>query len=263
MEHIEVSVDDEGIALLALNRPRSLNALNAALLREVRASLTELAADPGVRALIITGRGRAFCAGADLGAGPLQGEDAGDAAAPGERVAGVMRDEFNPTMAMLYSFPRPVITAVNGIAAGGGAGLALCSDLVVASEQAAIKIVQVQQLGIAADLGANWLLQRIAGRARALGACLLADTLPASTLAQWGLVWECAPEQELLDRARGYARRLAGVPTATLLATRRLVDGAAEIGFQQSIEEERQCQRELCDAPVFMESVARFLAGRS
>ncbi len=255
MDCIEVTVDDDGIALLELNRPQSLNALNTALIREVRASLAEMAGDDNVRALIITGRGRAFCAGADLGSGPLQREGV----TRGERVAEVMQQEFNPMMEMIYTFPRPVITAVNGIAAGGGAGLALCSDLVVASEQAALKIVQAQQLGIAADLGANWLLQRIAGRARALGACLLADTLPAATLEAWGLVWECTPASELLERSRGYARRLADVPAATVLATRKLVDGAGAVGFQQSIEEERLCQRELCDAPVFMESVARFL----
>jgi 2-(1,2-epoxy-1,2-dihydrophenyl)acetyl-CoA isomerase len=261
MEHIVVTVDDDGIALLELDRPDALNALNPPLIQEITAALEQLAADPEVRALVLTGRGRAFCAGADLGAGVLAGEQPGDVSI-GERVADVMQRELNPMMELLYAFPRPVITAVNGIAAGGGAGLALCADLVLASEEAAVKVVQAQQLGIVADLGANWLLQRISGRARAMGACLLADTIPAATLRDWGMVWECTPADELLPRAREYAKRLAAVPAATVLATRTLVDEATQRTYPQSLEDERLYQRELCDAPVFMESVQRFLGKR-
>lgn len=259
MQNVTLTIEDQGIALLELNRPDALNALNAGLMQEMRAALADLAEDESIRVLIITGRGRAFCAGADLGADMFGGDDAGRASSPGERVAAIMQAEFNPMMEMLYAFPRPVITAVNGIAAGGGAGLALCADLVIASEKAALKVVQVQQLGIVADLGANWLLQRIAGRARAMGACLLSDTIPAATLLEWGMVWECVPPDELLDRARDYARRLALVPASTLLATRKLVDEASQVSYAQSIEDERLCQRELCDAPVFMNSVRRFM----
>jgi 2-(1,2-epoxy-1,2-dihydrophenyl)acetyl-CoA isomerase len=236
-----------------------LNALNLALIQEVKTALTRLADDETVRALIITGHGRAFCAGADLGANTLSEE--GEGLSPGARVAEMMQREFNPMMEMIYAFPRPVITAVNGIAAGGGAGIALCSDLVLASEKAALKVVQAQQLGIVADLGANWLLQRIGGRARAMGACLLGDTIPVTTLKEWGLVWDVAPEDELLDRARDYARRLAAVPASTVLATRKLVDEASCTNFGQSLEDERQCQAELCDAPVFMNSVRKFMDG--
>ena len=261
MEHIVVTVDDEGIALLELDRPNALNALNAALIGEVKEALAQLAADPQVRVLLLTGRGRAFCAGADLGANALSGDRPGDPSI-GERVAASMQRDFNPMMDMLYNFPHPVVSAINGIAAGGGAGLALCADLVLASEEAAVKVVQAQQLGIVADLGANWLLQRISGRARAMGACLLADTIPAATLRDWGMVWECTPADELIPRAREYGRRLAAVPAATVLATRKLVDEATQRSYPQSLEDERLCQQELCDAPVFVESVQRFLAKR-
>ena len=257
MDNIAVSVDASGIALLELNRPAALNALSIGMLQEMRTALGELARDEGVGALIITGKGRAFCAGADL-SGDLQPSTG--SASPGERVAATMAREFNPLMEMIYGFPRPVVTAINGIAAGGGAGLALCSDLAVAADTASLKVVQVQQLGIVADLGANWLLQRIAGRGRALAACLLSDTIPAATLVEWGAIWDCVPPAELLDTARGYARRLTGVPAATVLATRRLVDGSSAVAYGESIEDERRCQRELCDDPVFLESVRRFMA---
>ena len=257
MDNIAVSVDASGIALLELSRPESLNALNIELSREMRAALGDLATTEGVRALVITGKGRAFCAGADLSGDQLQSSVSGKA---GELVADIMASEFNPLMEMLYTFPRPVVTAINGIAAGGGAGLALCSDLAVAADTASVKLVQVQHLGIVADLGANWLLQRIGGRGRAMAACLLSDTIPAATLLQWGAIWDCVPPGELLDTAHGYALRLARVPAATVLATRQLVDGSSAMTYPESIEDERCCQRELCDDPIFMDSVRRFMA---
>ncbi len=261
MDCISLTIGQDGIAVLELNRPDVLNALNVPLLGEVRETLAAMAGDERVKALIITGRGRAFCAGADLGAGVLQGDEESPKSI-GERVAGQMAREFNPMIEMVYTFPRPVITAVNGIAAGGGAGLALCADIVLASESAALKVVQPQQLGIAGDLGINWLLARIAGRSRALGLCLLGDTIPAATLREWGLVWECVPAAALLERARQIALRLAGLPRETLLATRSLVDTAPAHTFQQSIESERLRQQTLCDQPEFVESVQRFFARR-
>jgi 2-(1,2-epoxy-1,2-dihydrophenyl)acetyl-CoA isomerase len=260
MENINVTIDQGGIALLELNRPDVLNALNAPLMREVRQALETMATNEHVRALIITGAGRAFCAGADLGADVLQaGEESWETL--GQAVSDQMGREFNPMMEMIHAFPRPVITAVNGIAAGGGAGLALCADIVLASERAALKVVQPQQLGIAGDLGVNWLLSRVSGRARALGMCLLGDTVPAATLNQWGLVWDCVAPEELMARAMDIAGRLATLPTETVLATRRLVDEAPGDNFAHSLEKERELQKHLCDQPVFIESVRNFLDG--
>ena len=256
METIELTVDEQGIALLALNRPQVLNVLSIQLMSELRSALTELAADDGVRALILTGRGRGFCAGADLtalAAGATAGEKLGVA------VSRAMLQHFNPMMQAIYQFPKPVVSAINGIAAGGGAGLALCADIVIAAESATLKLVQVQQLGIVADLGANWLLPRISGRSRAMGACLLGDTLPIAQLQDWGLVWECVEDERLLQRAQELAQRLAAVPAETVVATRRLVDECSDRGYVGMLEEERRCQEQLCDSPVLAESVARFL----
>ena len=260
MVNINLTIDDNGIALLELNRPDVLNALNAPLMREFREALEAMATNKHVRALIITGSGRAFCAGADLGADVIQGGASGESI--GQAVADQMGREFNPMMEMLYAFPRPVISAVNGIAAGGGAGLALCADIVLASEKAALKVVQPQQLGIAGDLGVNWLLSRMSGRARALGLCLLGDTVPAATLNQWGLVWDCVAAEELLTRAKDIASRLATLPPETVLATRRLVDEASGDSFAESLEKERMLQKDLCDQPVFIDSVGKFLGRR-
>ncbi|NCF17156.1 MAG: enoyl-CoA hydratase [Haliea sp.] len=257
MENIQLDVDDQGTALLTLNRPDVLNVLNAALIEEVSAVLGELAADERVRALVLTGSGRGFCAGADLGS---IGQGGASGESIGEMVASLMQSHFNPMMEHLYHFPRPVVCAVNGIAAGGGAALALCGDIVLASQDAGLKFVQVQQLGIVADLGANWLLPRIAGRARALGACLLGDTLKAAQLQEWGLVWECLEPTDLLPRAKEIALRLGQVPSETVVATRTLVDAATQQPFPAVLERERLAQGELCDLPVFSESVARFFS---
>ena len=258
MERIVVTVD-KGIALLEFNRPELLNALDEALLLEMISALRELAGTDEVRALIITGRGRGFCGGADLNAVSglaIAGESMG------RQVSDQMRRAFNPMMELLYGFPRPVVSAINGVAAGGGAAIALCADIVLASRSAALKVVQVPQLGIVADLGANWLLPRIIGRSRALGACLTGETLAAPRLQEWGLVWECVEDEQLTARAKELAVQMASVPTETILATRRLIDGACQSSFAGTIEQERQCQEQLCDTTFFTASVTRFLGRR-
>jgi 2-(1,2-epoxy-1,2-dihydrophenyl)acetyl-CoA isomerase len=258
LEHIAVGLD-RGIALLELNRPERLNALNQALLVEMINALKELASNDEVRALIITGRGRGFCAGADLMG--IQGPaTAGDSM--GKRVSDQMQQLFNPMMELLYGFPRPVVSAINGIAAGGGAAIALCADIVLASRSASLKVVQVPQLGIVADLGANWLLPRIIGRSRALGACITGETLQAARLREWGLVWECVEDEQLAGRARTVAMQVSEVPGETILATRRLIDAASQTSFTATLEQERQCQERLCDAPFFTDSVTSFLQRR-
>jgi 2-(1,2-epoxy-1,2-dihydrophenyl)acetyl-CoA isomerase len=256
MEHIAITINEKGVALLELNRPQVLNALNQALLREMIEALQELGANPEVKVLIVTGRGKGFCAGADLTAVT---EPPGAGIDMGKQVSDSMAATFNPMMELLYTFPRPVVSAINGIAAGGGAGIALCADIVLAANSSALKVVQVPQLGIAADLGANWLLSRIVGRSRALGACLTGITIVPEQLMAWGLAWECVDDQLLLARAQEIATQLARVPASTVIATRSLVDRAPASSFEASIEEERQHQEKLCNAPVFIDSVARFL----
>ncbi|NIB42487.1 enoyl-CoA hydratase [Pseudomaricurvus alkylphenolicus] len=256
MPLVDYSLDADGIATVYLNRSDVLNVLNPELMTEMKLLLSDLAENPEVRALVITGKGKGFCAGADLTAVDPETLERGRL---GKWVSDSMLHHFNPMMIQIYEFPKPVISAINGIAAGGGAGLALCADLVIAARSAAIKVVQVPQLGIVADLGANWLLPRLSGRGRALGACLLGDTLDAQTLEQWGLVWECVDDDELLHKARERAVKLASVPANTITQTRRLIDSAAQSTFNDMLEQERLVQEELCDQDHFGQQVQRFL----
>jgi len=257
MEYIVITINEQGVALLELNRPRILNVLNAQLMEEMSCALRELADDESVRALIVTGRGRGFCAGADLS---HVSTDNAAGQTLGQAISRQMRDYFNPLMVLLYEFPRPVVSALNGIAAGGGAGIALCADIVLASSDASLKVVQVPKLGIVADLGVNWLLPRLGGRSRALGACLTGKAIDASQLLEWGLVWECIEAASLLERAHALAAELALLPPDTVIATRQLIDSAYDSNFVAALEAERVHQEKLCDAPVFNESVQRFLA---
>jgi 2-(1,2-epoxy-1,2-dihydrophenyl)acetyl-CoA isomerase len=257
MSNINLEVDAGGVALLTLKRPDVLNALNEALMAEVTSALGRLASDDSVKAVAITGSGRAFCAGADLGA--VGNGRSGDASI-GESVASVMQSHFNPFMECLYQFPKPTLCAVNGIAAGGGAALALCADIVIASREAELVFVQVPRLGIVADLGANWLLPRIAGRSRALAACLLGESIDAARLLEWGLVWECVEAEALLPRVVALGEQLGRLPPQTVLATRRLIDDAHAASYADILERERLAQRDLCDLPVFKASVERFLS---
>ena len=255
MNYIKVEIDSEGVALLVLDRPEVLNAMHVGLMAEAIEAMQCLSVDDDVRALVVTGSGRAFCAGADLAA-VADNPDADENV--GERVAAQMQSHFNPFMERLYEFPKPTICAVNGIAAGGGAAVALCADVVLASSSAGLKFVQVQHLGIVADLGANWLLPRIAGRSRAMAACLLGQTIDAAQLLEWGMVLECVEPDELLPRAKELGVQLGRLPAQTVLSTRSLIDEASRESYATLLERERLAQRELCDLPVFMQSVKRF-----
>lgn len=257
MNNVDISVDDEGIACLTLNRPLQLNALSIPLMEDVIGALHGMAARDDICVLIVTGRGRGFCAGADLS---LFADENPAEISLGNLVSNLMRDYFNPLVNAFYRCPRPVIMAVNGIAAGGGVGVALCGDIVLAARSSAFKVVQVPQLEIAADLGANWILPRVTGRSRALGIVLLGDTIPAQKLENWGLVWECVDDSQLLSRAEEIARQLAAVPSDTVLATRQLVDASTQQTFEQLLQQERHYQRDLCDRSGFASKVARFLA---
>ena len=255
MEYIKVDIDDSGVALLSLDRPEVLNAMHAGLMDETMTAIQHLSTDDKVRALVVTGSGRAFCAGADLGA---VADDSGGYDGVGERVAAQMQSHFNPFMEQLYEFPKPTVCAINGIAAGGGAAVALCADVVIASTSAALKFVQLQHLGIVADLGANWLLPRIAGRARAMSACLLGEAIDAAQLLEWGMVLECVEPDALLPRAKELGVKLGRLPPRAVLSTRRLIDEASRESYAALLERERLAQLELCDLPVFTQSVKRF-----
>lgn len=258
MRSIESTIGEGGIATLVLNRPDRLNALDVEIVCNLRSDLTRFAAAEEVKAIVITGAGRAFSAGADLTA--LAPKPQADGRVDmGAQVSDLMLTHFGPMMSELMAFPKPVVTAINGIAAGGAAGIALCGDVVLAGRAGKFKFVQSQQLGIVADLGASWLLQRTVGRQTALATMLLGETISAENALRLGLVWEVVDDEKLVARAQEVAQSLSRVPAAAVRASRNLVDTAAAATFEQMLELERLHLRDLASAPELLAQVNSFL----
>ena len=257
MRSIDLQIAENGIATLTLNRPEALNALNLDLVKTLRGDLAELATNPQVKAVIVTGAGRAFCAGADLAAMEIK-PDADGHVDMGRIVSDLMTGEFGPLVVELMNFPKPVVSAINGMAVGGGVGLALCADVVIGSREAKLKIVQCQILVAIADLGATWFIQRTAGRAAALSMSLLGESLDADRLERLGLVWEIVEADQLKAKAEAVAASLAAVPPESVLATRRMADMAATAPFAAMMEQERLYLRDLATLPFLKARIAAF-----
>jgi 2-(1,2-epoxy-1,2-dihydrophenyl)acetyl-CoA isomerase len=246
---------EEGIARLTLNRPDKLNSFNVKMHEEVRDALS-FASSEGARVLVLTGAGRGFCAGQDLG---------DRAVAPGGR--GVDLGEsidkyYKPLVLALRSLPMPVIAAVNGVAAGAGANIALACDLVIAARSATF-VQAFSRLGLVPDSGGTWSLPRLVGNARALGLALLGQKLPAEQAAAWGMIWQCVGDAELSPTVDALARQFAAAPTRGLAATKQAIyDGWARTMAQQ-LDLERDLQRELGRSADYAEGVAAFTEKRA
>ena len=249
----------EGVARLTLNRPQSLNSLNRGLIDDIRAALRALARDENVRALIVTGAGRGFCAGADLA-----GNDFGDGVhrSIGEGVSHSMEIGYNPLVRELAGFAKPVICAVNGVAAGGGVGLALCGDIVVAAKSASFVQVFGPRLGLVPDMGCTWFLPQLLGRARSRALALFGDRLPAEKAAEWGLIWAAVDDDKLMSEATALAQRLAKGPALAFSEIKRALDVAPFNSLDEQLELERNLQRRLGDTDDFREGVTAFLSKR-
>lgn len=248
----------DGIALLTLNRPDVLNSINMTLIAEVRAAVAEVAADDNARVLVVTGAGRGFCAGADLAA---QGQRQ-EGMSIGQGVAHGMETSFNPMMRELYELPKPIIAAVNGTTAGGGVGLALSADIVIAAKSASFIQVFGPKLGLIPDLGTTWTLPRLVGRARALALTLTGDKLPAETAAEWGMIWKCVDDASLMDEAMALAAKLAKGPTGAFAEIRKAIDVSGHNTFAEQLDYERVTQGRMGDHPNFVEGVTAFLQKR-
>ncbi len=248
-----VLVSTQGaVRTLALNRPQALNALTVALHGELLPALEAAAADTAVRVVVLTGTGRGFCAGQDLADPAMVG---------GVDVGAVVEQYYRPLANRLRSMPVPVIAAVNGVAAGAGASLALCCDLVVAARSASF-VQAFSRIGLVPDCGGTWLLPRLVGRARALGLAMTGDKLPAEEAQRMGLIWQCVDDAALADTVDALARRLAAMPSQALVETRRLIDTAMPMAFDDALVQEANVQRKLGHAPDFAEGVAAFFAKR-
>jgi 2-(1,2-epoxy-1,2-dihydrophenyl)acetyl-CoA isomerase len=243
------------IARLTLNRPERLNSFNAAMHAEVRDALGRVAAE-GVRVLVLTGAGRGFCAGQDLG--ERQVAAAGARPDLGESI----ERNYKPLVLALAGLPVPTLAAVNGVAAGAGASLALACDLVVASKSASF-IQAFSRLGLVPDSGATWFLPRLVGSARARGLAMLGERLPAEQAAAWGLIWRCVEDAEFQGFVERLAGELAAAPTRGLVRTRAAMQAAATRTLAEQLDVERDFQRELGQTEDYAEGVAAFAAKRA
>ncbi len=248
-----------GVATLTLNRPTSLNSLNKGLIDDIRSALRALRADANVKALIITGAGRGFCAGADLA---NAGFNDGVQRSVGEGISHSMEIGYNPLVRDLTGFPKPVIVAVNGVAAGGGVGLALGGDIVIAAKSAYFVQVFGPKLGLVPDMGCTWFFPHLLGRARSRALAMLGDRLPAEKAADWGLIWAAVDDAQLMTEARAVAERLAKGPTKAFGEIKHTLDAAAENTLDQQLELERRTQQKLGDTEDFREGVTAFLTKR-
>ena len=250
-----------GIAQLTLNRPNVLNALSRAMFESLRDDLAKISANRNIGAVVLTGTGRAFCAGADL-KDPMMGRDL--PRAERRRNSAQMLDTLiHASIRDLRALPVPTVAAVNGIAAGGGVGLALACDIVIAAQSASFLLPFTPKLGLVPDLGSSWHLAHHLGRARALGAALLGDPVPARQAAEWGLVWRCVEDERLREEAIAIAGRLRDGPRRAQLALRKLIDEARARSFDAQLDAERDTQAELSETQDAAEALAAFEAKRA
>ena len=246
---------ENGIALLTLNRPEKLNSFTQAMHLEVRHALAITATDPSVRVLLLTGAGRAFCAGQDLSDRAVepgaQGVDLGDS----------VEQYYAPLVLSLRALAMPVICAVNGVAAGAGANLALACDIVLAAKSASF-IEAFCKLGLIPDTGGTWHLPRLIGQARATGLAMLGERLSADTAEQWGLIWKCVPDAALMQQAMAMAEHFAVGPTKGLAFTKKALQASATNTLPEQLKLEGAMMRELGHSHDYQEGVAAFVAKR-
>jgi 2-(1,2-epoxy-1,2-dihydrophenyl)acetyl-CoA isomerase len=245
----------DGIGRLTFNRPDRLNSFTAAMHGEVRDALGRLVPERA-RVLVLSGAGRAFCAGQDLN---------DRAVAPGGQPVDLgdsIERYYKPLVLALRALPMPVVAAVNGVAAGAGANIALACDLVIAA-RSAIFIQSFSKLGLVPDCGGTWTLPHLVGSARALGLALLGDKLPAEQAAQWGLIWSCVEDGEFASIVNALAAQLAEGPTRGFARTKQAIHAAQARSFEAALDAERDAQRELGASADYAEGVAAFGAKRT
>ncbi|MDE2606231.1 MAG: enoyl-CoA hydratase/isomerase family protein [Burkholderiales bacterium] len=243
------------VGLITLNRPQALNSFTRQMHRELWSILDRIQADQAIRAAVLTGAGRGFCAGADLAEFDFEpGPDLVRRADPGP----VIEQAFNPSIRKLMDLRVPTIAAVNGVAAGAGASFAMACDLAVAAPGASF-IQAFSRIGLIPDAGGSWFLVHKLGLARAMGCALLGDKLSAQDAKAWGMIWDVAPEgQDCVEAALQLADRLAALPTTALVQTRRLLRAAGTNDLDRQLDLERDTQSALGRTHDYIEGVMAF-----
>lgn len=251
---IELTIAD-GVATLTLNRPQTLNSFNTEMFAEIRDAMTQVKDNPAVRCLLLTGKGRGFCAGQDLNdrsvAPSAVMPDLGDS----------VGNNYNPLIRTLKTLEMPVVCAVNGVAAGAGANLALACDLVYAARSASF-IESFCRLGLIPDSGGTWHLPKLLGLARAMGVALLGDKITAEQAEQWGLIWKCVDDDKLMAEATQVARHLATQPTFGLGMIKRALNASYTNTVDEQLDLERQFMSMGGRSEDYREGVAAFMEKR-
>lgn len=247
-----LSTRHDGWVEITLNRPDRLNAFTDQMHGALRAALEDAA---GARAVLLTGAGRGFCAGQDLS------DRNPDAGGPPD-LGHTLETFYNPLIRAIRAFPAPVICAVNGVAAGAGANLALACDIVLAATSARF-IQSFARVGLVPDAGGTWMLPRLIGEARAKALAMTAEPLDAVTAADWGLIWRAIPDADLMAEARALATRLAAGSTGGLAATKALIQGAAACSLADHLSAEARVQKARGESADYAEGVRAFLAKRA
>jgi len=245
----------EGVATLTLNRPKALNSFTLEMHGEVREAMAQVIEDASIRCLVITGAGRGFCAGQDLGDRSVSA----DSGAPG--LGESVEKNYNPLIRSIMNLPKPVICAVNGVAAGAGSSIALACDIVLAARSASF-IQLFCKIGLIPDSGGTWNLPRAVGLARAKGLAMLGDRLPAETALEWGLIWECVDDDVLQEEARKMALYFATQPTRALGLIKKLLNESGSNTLLEQTELEKEAMQELGQSDDYREGVAAFMEKR-
>jgi 2-(1,2-epoxy-1,2-dihydrophenyl)acetyl-CoA isomerase len=254
-EQIRFETGDR-IARITLNRPDRLNSFTAQMHAELRDALARVTGDGDARVLVLTGAGRAFCAGQDL-----SDRAVAPGAAPVDLGASI-EDNYRPLVLSIRNLPLPVVCAVNGVAAGAGANIALACDIVIATKSASF-IQAFCKIGLVPDSGGTYFLPRLVGSARAMGLAFFGDRVSAEQAAEWGLIWKCVDDGEFVATTDAMAAQLADAPTAGLAAIKRALYASSGNTLEQQLDVERDAQRALGNSADYREGVAAFLAKRA
>lgn len=245
----------DGVLRLTLNRPEVLNAFDLPMARQLQDALDEAASDASVRAVLLTGAGRAFCAGQDLAsvslADPAKRPDLGD----------FVREQYNPIVRRIRELEKPVVAAVNGVAAGAGANVAFACDIVLASSSASF-IQSFSKIGLIPDSGGTFFLPRLVGLARATALMMLGDKVSAAQALEWGMIWKVCEPEVLQETAQSLAANLATQPTRGLGLTKKALNASMTNDVVAQLEVEEAMQREAGRSEDFVEGVTAFLEKR-
>jgi 2-(1,2-epoxy-1,2-dihydrophenyl)acetyl-CoA isomerase len=251
----------EGVATVTLNEGDRMSPIHEPIVEGLFDACDRVTSDKAVRAVVLTGSGRGFSVGADLTAYAARLDKPDPKQTLGQYV-GQLMESANRAIMALRNLPVPVVVAINGAAAGGGAGLGLAGDMVIAARSAYFYLPFFPALGVVPDMGATWVMPRAMGPARAMGLALTGERLSAQQAADWGLIWACVDDAELHEQAQSLARKLAAMPAHSILEARAIFAASERHTFAQQLDLERERQQALIDGASFAEGTRAFIERR-